>query len=244
MSSSFKYFLNIYYIHISIIRSEYNIGKISCIYRITNNINNKIYVGKTNNLKRRIKEYRNKTNKPLKPEAKYEIMIAMKKYGFKNFTFDILEKCDINLLDEREIYWIDKLDSRNPLIGYNKKTGGIGGTMPEDTHLKMSMSSMGFKHSEEHKEKMSKAIITFKDNKFKIWKSAKVFADNVNLARTNVTAAIKRGTKARGFYVFYKDINDRLSNKPNTKDTYYYKILQVIEREDVETIEKDFYIVI
>ena len=56
----------------------------------------------------------------------------------------------------------------------------------------MSASSIGFKHNESHKIKMSKPIIVFK-----IWRSAKEFADNVNLSRTNATYAIKHGTKAR-----------------------------------------------
>lgn len=219
-------------------------SKISCIYRITNNINNKIYIGKTNNLKRRIKEYRNKTSHELNHSSKYEIMIAIKKYGFKNFAFDILEECSEELLNEREIYWIDVLDARNPLIGYNKKTGGIGGVMPEDTHLKMSLSSMNFRHTEAHKNKMSKPIIAFKDNKFKFWKSAKYFSDIINTGKTNVTHAIKHGNKVRGYYVFYKNKDDRLNNKPTTKNEYYYKILHILEKEDLETIETNFFIIV
>ena len=96
----------------------------------------------------------------------------------------------------------------------------------------------------EIKEKMSKPIISFKDNQFKLWKSAKCFADSVQLARTNVSKAIKDGTKARGFYVFYKNKNDRINNNPITKDKFYYKILKILDKEDVETIEKDFYVII
>lgn len=41
----------------------------------------------------------------------------MRKYGVENFHFEILEKCNIEKLDERERYWIKKLDTHTK--GYN-----------------------------------------------------------------------------------------------------------------------------
>lgn len=218
--------------------------KISCVYRITNIQNGKIYVGKTINLKRRIKEYRNNVNGKLKDSAKYEIIQVMREHGFNNFKFDILEECPESELDEREIYYIKKLDSRNPLVGYNKKTGGKGGTMPPDTHLKMSRSSIGFKHSEEHKLSMSKPIIAYKDNRFKIWQSAKVFGDVLGVGKSVVTHAIKSGYQIKGYFVYYYDKNERNNNLPTTTNCEYYKILKFFENEDVETIENNYTIIV
>lgn len=60
------------------------------------------------------------------------------KYGEENFTINILEECPINLLDEREEYWIKKYDSIKN--GYNQKTGGsrsCGYKMSEEAKIKM-----------------------------------------------------------------------------------------------------------
>ena len=101
-----------------------------CIYKITDLENGKIYIGQTVNLKRRIKEYRAASNGITKSGQKYRIYELFNSKGFNNFRFDVLEEIDDkDLLNEREIYWISKLNSRNPEVGYNSKTGGKGGKM-------------------------------------------------------------------------------------------------------------------
>ena len=47
-----------------------------------------------------------------------------------------------------------------------------------------------------------------------------------------------------GYYVFYKDFMEYGDIIPVSNDAYYYKIFKIIKKEDVETIEKDFYIII
>lgn len=91
------------------------------IYKITNQINNKIYIGKTSlpSIIDRWKEHvsdsksRNKEKRPL-----YE---AFKKYGIENFTIEEIE--EVKTDDEacnREIYWIKKL---NTYIGFDNSNG-------------------------------------------------------------------------------------------------------------------------
>lgn len=46
----------------------------------------------------------------------------MNKYGISNFTFEIIEECDKQSLNEREIYWIEYYDSFHN--GYNMTIGG------------------------------------------------------------------------------------------------------------------------
>lgn len=86
------------------------------VYKITNNINGKIYIGQTNNLDRRIREhkYDKRNNHP--------IHNAIEKYGFKNFSVEVLyEGEDYN---NKEIEYIDYYKSRDPEFGYNITIGG------------------------------------------------------------------------------------------------------------------------
>lgn len=86
------------------------------IYKITNKINNKIYIGQSNNIKRRKYEHssiKHETNKGLKKDYI--------KYGLENFEFQVLEECKLEELNEREKYWIRILKPQ-----YNRTSGGDG----------------------------------------------------------------------------------------------------------------------
>jgi len=85
------------------------------IYKTTNLIDGKIYIGQDS--KDDDKYY----------GSGYIIRRAIKKYGKLNFKREILERCSSKSeLNEREIFWIDKLKSRDPDIGYNITAGGEG----------------------------------------------------------------------------------------------------------------------
>ena len=88
------------------------------IYKWTNIINNKVYIGKSVDIAKRLREYRYEVKK----NNQRPIIQALKKYGFDSFTFTIIENCD-NLDDTeillREQYWIDYYDSKNLQKGYN-----------------------------------------------------------------------------------------------------------------------------
>jgi len=86
------------------------------IYKTTNLINNKQYVGKHNSS---LDDGYLGSGLILKQ--------AIKKYGNNNFKREIIESCDSSLSKERETYWIKKLDTISP-NGYNiRKEGGSGG---------------------------------------------------------------------------------------------------------------------
>lgn len=86
------------------------------IYKITNQINGKIYVGLTT----RSAMSRFKEHIKLSETSNYAIHRAIKKYGAKNFTVVVLESSpNIEILIKRESYWIKTFDSMNPYIGYN-----------------------------------------------------------------------------------------------------------------------------
>lgn len=94
------------------------------IYQITNNVNGKIYVGKTtkNNIQERWEEHLKDYKKPRC--EKRPLYDAMNKYGSENFSIKELEKCSLEELNDKEIYWIEKLGSFK--YGYNATAGGDG----------------------------------------------------------------------------------------------------------------------
>ena len=59
---------------------------------------------------------------PTHTSYNHTIHQAIRKYGIENFAFEVLEECAEALLNEREIYWIAKLNSKQN--GYNMTDGG------------------------------------------------------------------------------------------------------------------------
>lgn len=99
------------------------------IYKIENLINGKIYIGKSVNVEKRFKTHINDSFNENKPEYNHLIHKAIRKYKVENFSFDIIEECDENELNSREMYWIHiydccVLDGRDK--GYNMTRGGEG----------------------------------------------------------------------------------------------------------------------
>ena len=93
------------------------------IYKITNDINGKIYIGKTlSTIEQRFKEHCQDYLK--ERNEKRPLYNAMKKYGIEHFHISIIEECDESILSEREIFWIDKLNTY--YTGYNATLGGDG----------------------------------------------------------------------------------------------------------------------
>lgn len=92
------------------------------IYKITNKINGKSYIGQSNNIIRRISEHKSESYR--QHEINKVLYKAIKKYGIQNFDFDIIEECYVDELDDRERYWIDYFDCYKN--GYNCTLGGKG----------------------------------------------------------------------------------------------------------------------
>lgn len=110
------------------------------IYKITNLINQKSYIGQTNrNPYQRWNEHQNEAkrwkNRPL--------YFALNKYGVVNFSFEIIEETD-NLI-EREIYWINFYHTYH--FGYNATLGGEG-TTTIDVNKLIDLYSQGFSCSQ------------------------------------------------------------------------------------------------
>jgi group I intron endonuclease len=125
------------------------------IYKIVNLINNKIYVGSSNNFNNR--KYNHFSYLRNNRHYNKHLQQSFNKYGSDNFIFETIEYVkDESKLLEREQYWIDKLDVCNPEVGYNNDI--VAGKPP---------SFLGKKHSEETRNKISKTRKKIMTNELK-----------------------------------------------------------------------------
>lgn len=114
------------------------------IYKITNKANGKVYVGKTTDTvqvrwKEHLKDFKRKrcANRPL-----YR---AIRKYGIDAFNVETIEEADLDVLSERETYWIEYFNTYSD--GYNATSGGDGKVL-YDYDLIAKLLREGRKHKE------------------------------------------------------------------------------------------------
>lgn len=90
------------------------------IYKITNDVNDKVYIGQTH----LTLQDRWRTHKYAHKKENYPLYRAMRKYGIDKFHIEPIEECSDEMLDEREVYWIEYYGSFGK--GYNATLGGEG----------------------------------------------------------------------------------------------------------------------
>lgn len=125
------------------------------IYKVTNKVNGKCYVGQTvNSFQRRYSGdiAQNTSSQHLKNAIKY--------YGIENF--DIAEEFDTayskDELDEKERFYIGKFRCTNRKYGYNSKDGGANGKPNAETRRKLSEAHKGYVMPESQKKRISKSL--------------------------------------------------------------------------------------
>lgn len=101
------------------------IKNIGYIYKITNLVNGKCYIGQTSqNIRKRWRDHINTSNEKNSNYYNYPLYKAFRKYGINNFKFEIIEECNVNELNEKEIFYIEEFNSYKD--GYNQTLGGGG----------------------------------------------------------------------------------------------------------------------
>lgn len=162
------------------------------IYKYTSP-SNKCYIGQSVNINQRINEHKN-----FKKYKNPKFYNAIRKYGWNNFKFEIVEQCKPEELNNREIYWISFYDSFNN--GYNCTTGGLS----------------NYKRSEETKEKLRKIFTGVYNGDQNI----EFYIDSI--LYTSI------GQASKSLNIPPKTIHNRLNSKNIKYDNYKYKDISLI----------------
>lgn len=143
------------------------------IYKITNKENGLIYIGCTiSSLDKRFKEH---LSRCFTSNYKSKLYNSMKKYGQENFTIELIEECDFNLIYETEKKYIDQYNSYNN--GLNATIGGEG--------------CLGYVHSPEMRVKISEAVKNGNSHKGKTYEE--LYGDKADEQREKRRLSVKQG---------------------------------------------------
>lgn len=160
-------------------KMDYTNGK---IYKITNLIDGKIYIGRTKySLKERFRQHvKNKRGQTF-------LGSALRKHGVENFTIELVELVStIDMAMERERYWIKELNAQNREIGYNLTEGG------------------------DDKKIVAKSMVKNRDYLFtcpetnEIFETMEDIAQVFNTTPSSVGRCVAKGIKLRRTYTFLK----------------------------------------
>lgn len=142
------------------------------IYKITNIVNGKCYIGQSDNIDRRWREHKNKAFQANGRYYKHPLYCAIRKYSLSNFTFEVLEECSKDELDEKEIKYIAQYKAYEQ--GYNLTEGG-------------SRSITSGKLSKEDVVQIKNRLKTTVDNMFVIAKDFHVHWTTIRTINTGIS---------------------------------------------------------
>ncbi len=185
--------------------------KISGIYKITNIITNKVYIGSSYSVNGRMSTHRNLLLK--NKHYNSHLQSSFNKHGIKNFTFHLIEECIIDDLIKRENFWILKFNANNRLFGYNVRfdcESNRGITVSKTTREKLRLSHLGHKRSKEANLKIIESqyvkVMQFDKNGKKIEEFDSILAaeHKTKIYRQSISTVCRKINKsAGGFYWCY-----------------------------------------
>ena len=193
---------------------ETNYGKNinNVIYKITNKINGKCYIGQTkNSLRKRLLSHISHAKVNTKSKKHY-FQYALLKYGINNFEVDILEICETKQLNSKEIYWISKYNSHDSKFGYNCTFGGDGcsTSKPIEEYLK-EQNSLPLLVQLDYNYNLVNTYYDYKSANREIYKLTGYFGQTQYYC--NTSRNIKTGSKKGGYiwmlYKTYKEIESK-----------------------------------
>jgi len=165
------------------------------IYIITNNINNKVYIGLSKNLSNRIKQHKNRLLN--NSHKNTHLQSAFNKYGINNFSFDIIEYCNNDLLCKKEKEYIKKYNSINSLYGYNKTYGGEFGVVSEESNKKRIEKLKLQTISIEIRQRISNTLMGTKQNQDTINKRVNAIRKCTDLVEQEIIKSYLNDNKNR-----------------------------------------------
>ena len=208
------------------------------IYKITNLINHKIYIGKTKHKNKRWRKHISLSKDHDEKRKKFYLHKAIKKYGVKNFSYEIIDWFyNENICLKMETVYIKKFNSKNPNFGYNLTYGGEG--------------SSGYVHTQEAIKKISEhaKTRTGKNNPFYGKKHSKETLNRINQTK------LRTGNWGKKKYLNNKQIEEirikyqtglhsysKLSKEYNVSTSVIAKIIK-FERSYKNDIKPENYLI-
>lgn len=171
------------------------------IYKITNTVNGKVYIGKSHNIEERFKQHIEGLNGKRNHNPHFQSV--WNKYGKSNFKFEIihpLKRYVEEEISDLEIYYISKYNSTDANYGYNFQCGGQGGKLSE-RHKEIMKQQSQFKNASltyEEVVQIKLALYCLIDKR----ELSEIF--NVDIG------VIKSISEARNYYYVCEELNDKI----------------------------------
>lgn len=217
------------------------------IYKITNLINNKIYVGQTvKTANERLQEH---IKNALVFNKDFHLSKAIRKYGAENFVTEEIDYAKTKIIaNQKETYWINKLKTDKRDIGYNMTKGGDGGntylvkTEDEMTLIKqkISNSNTGGKNGNSHsiicKNIITNEILTFGSFTESSKYFSKLYNENINrCGEVQIKEAKKYNVQSafKGEWIFasYGNEFSNYSLSKRKKGSYHLKVTRISDNK-------------
>jgi group I intron endonuclease len=198
------------------------------IYKITSP-SNRVYIGQSTSIATRFKYYKKLTCK-----GQVRLYESLKKHGAENHVFEIIEECNIELLNERERHWqeLHNVISKKGLNCRLTKTNDKSGKLSDETKLKLSISAKnvskevrikrsinrtGRKHSTETLIKMSNFQKNRTDTGYLKTANCKKV---INILSNKIYGSLKLACEAEGYKYGYT--SKKLSGKQKNNTLLKY----------------------
>lgn len=215
------------------------------IYKITNLLNQKSYIGKSSDIEKRWKYHKIRYNDA--KEYNKPLYRAFRKYGLNNFSFEIIEEIKTDYekqCDEKERYWIEYYNSYGA-NGYNETLGGDGGITvldPRTTYGKITTDEVIYLRKRYVESKYPASYIWEKEFKEKISKRGfqaiwlgenaknimpEVFTQDNKNKQLKLSRAYEGVLRRRIKLTDKKKIQERILQGENIKNIWYNEYKEI-----------------